>query len=99
VPLFSPRGARQTLRAGRRYARLALTLLVLIFLAPIAVGILLIDKAGFLLLFVAAFLAWKVRPGFRLLRNQREWPLQDWRVEKHGDELIEWHRWAKATDA
>jgi len=101
IPLTSPSGRRQSLRVGRRNAKLALSLLVLVNLAIVAGAILLFALGtsgghaigGFILLVVAAFLAWKLRPGFRLLRNQRGWPLEDWRVDRHGDEQKEWQRW------
>jgi hypothetical protein len=94
VPLLSPKGVRQTIREGRRHAFTGLLFFLLIILACLALGLVLIAKGSIILVLVAAFLAWKIRPGVRLLRNQRGWPLEDCRVDRHGDELDEWQRWA-----
>jgi hypothetical protein len=101
IPLVSPRGKPQSLAVGTRNALLALTFFILVILGLAFVGATRVGAAapestgGVFLILIAAFIAWKIRPGNRLLRNQRGWPLVDWRVTSRMDVRSEWDRWTR----
>jgi hypothetical protein len=106
IPLFSPSGNAQSYRAGRNRAYVALVVLIVIALGLLVAGVVTLTRLsrnggagiGFLIFeVIGIFLLWKLRPGVRLVWNQRDWPLPDWRVNEKGDELIEWRRLSSET--
>jgi hypothetical protein len=100
VPRQSPSGQVQSYATGLHHARVALASLVSFGALMVTVGIgclvaIWVTKTsaltpGLLLGVAGGVLLWRLRPGMRLLRNQRGWPLPDRRVERKGDELVQW---------
>jgi hypothetical protein len=90
---------------GRTKAVVALTILFALALLFCVVAVVAFDGAlsnsnpfrfvaGLVGLAVGAWLALKLWPAVRIVRNQWSWPLEDWRVDAKGEERNEWRRWA-----
>jgi hypothetical protein len=103
IPLYSPTGTPQTYSQGRKRALIAIGIFVTVSVVMIAASLGLLiyvtvskqtPPAGtaVILLLLGLWLLFKMRPGLRLLRYQRDGPLEQLRVEHKGDELVEWKR-------
>lgn len=103
IPNYSPSGEKQEYEIGLRHAYLgtAVIMAVSIGMLMACIGIVIDIAVGGRValvlpaLLLAAFGGWlavKMRIAVLLLRNQRNWPLPEWRVDRKGDENQEWKR-------
>ena len=105
IPLHDPGGLPQTLTRGRNKAWLAFVLMLGTGLSLCVLGTYFLTNAkvvvqypaGFVIMAIGAWIVWKLRIVWWSIWNQRDWPMEDWRVNDNVGGSEEWKRWSSSS--